>query len=367
MTAQSFDISPAFQLYALANERSSEKRLELLRRIADTFAVESKTAAPSVQYLLDELVITLLKKVNDEERAPAAESLAKMHRLPESVAQALVHDENMAVARPVIQNYRALSKDILVELASKGSQVHLEAIAGRDALEHEITDIVVQRGNEEVVRTLAANKGAQFSRLGMRTMIGRAGNDERLQVLLTERCDLSLEAVGQLLPLLSQHLAEKLRSTSLSFNATVVHDHVFSWLSGRQRNIARANRSIERIRNGAEKLDHALMMEIEERLLLNAATLIAGVSELDRDFAFNLVTQGSSDNLVVLLRSLAVGWPVADSLLKLRQDKLGAQICGPKVDQIAYEAVDVAGAQRVMRFVKVRRTAIAQEKEAIAS
>jgi hypothetical protein len=98
--------------------------------------------------------------------------------------------------------------------------------------------------------------------------------------------------------------------------------------------------------------------------LLNAATVIAGVSEMDRDFAFNLVTQGCSGNLVVLLRALTVSWPVADALLKLRQDKLGAQICGPKVDQVTYEAVDVAGAQRVMRFLRVRRAAMAQENRA---
>jgi uncharacterized protein (DUF2336 family) len=171
------DMSTALQLLALANEKSSTKRLELLRRITDTFAVEHQGPSPTIQFLLDEIVTKLVHQIESHDRAAASLSLSKMERLPESVAKSLAYDDDMAVARPIIQDYRGLPNTILVDLASNGSQPHLDAIAGRDALEPVVTDIVVQRGDGPVVRTLAANQTAQFSRFGMSAMINRAAQD----------------------------------------------------------------------------------------------------------------------------------------------------------------------------------------------
>jgi hypothetical protein len=361
------DTSPALQLFALATEKSSEKRLELLRRITDTFAVEVEGASPTVRHLLDEILIRLVDQIEGHDRVAAASSLLKLGRLPADVAKALVHDGDIAVARPIIQDYRGLSHAVLLDLASSGSQIHLEAIAGRDAIGPDITDIVVQRGNGQVVRTLASNHGAQFSRFGMRTMIGKAGSDEQLQVLLVGRADLSLEAIGQLLPIVPQQLAATIRSSDMTLSSTVVQDQVINWVSDRKKSIAQVNRSIERIRAGAEKLDNVLSVLVAERRLLDVATVIAGVSDLDRDYGFNLVTQGKTDNVVVLLRALAMAWPAAEGVLALRISKLGSQMCGPMIDEAAYESVEMAGAQRVIRFLKVRRAALAQEKLAAAS
>jgi hypothetical protein len=79
------------------------------------------------------------------------------------------------------------------------------------------------------------------------------------------------------------------------------------------------------------------------------------------------VTQGKIDNVVVLLRALAVSWPAAEGVLMLRINKLGSEMCGPMIGEAEYESVDIAGAQRVVRFLKVRRAAMAQERAAVAS
>ncbi|MGV3633488.1 MAG: DUF2336 domain-containing protein [Pseudorhodoplanes sp.] len=360
-------MSTAVQLFALANEKSSEKRLELLRRIADTFSVEDRGATPTIQYMLDEIVEKLLSQIDRQDRAAASQSLSKFDHLPDGVARSLAFDDDISVARPIIHDYRGLSNTMLVDLASNAGQPHLEAIAGRNALEPVVTDIVVQRGDGQAVRTLAANHTAKFSRFGMSTMINRAAQDEQLQELLVGRSDLSLEAIGQLLPLVSQQLAARLRSSDATFAPSVVQDQVINWVSDRKKNIVQVQRSIDRIRSGAEKLDNVLTMLVNEKRLFDVATVIAGVSDFDRDYGFNLVTQGKIDNVVVLLRALAVSWPTAESVLVLRINKLGSEMCGPMISESAYESVDVAGAQRVVRFLKVRRAAMAQEQAAVAS
>lgn len=358
------DLSPAHNLLALAAEKSSERRLELLRRISDTFAVSNQST--TVEYLLGEIVSKLLENLDGGDRATAASVLARMPSLPEETANALAYDADFAVARPIIQDYRALRDHVLVDLASTASQAHLEAIASRHSLAPDITDILTERGNDETVRTLAANQGARFSRLGMRTMIDKSKDDSLLQELLVNRSDLSLEAVGQLLPIVSQMLAAKMRSSDLMFSSAVVQEQVVNWVSDRKKHIGQVNRYIDQIRAGSEPLDNVLMVLVMERRLLDVATVIAGSLDLDHDYGFNLVTQGKTDNVMVLLRALNVASTPALGVLKLRMEKLGHQLCGPMVDEAIYQSVDVAGAQRVIRFLKVRRVAMAQEQAAVA-
>lgn len=359
------EVSPAHNLLALAAEKSSEKRLELLRRISDTFDVQSQST--TVHYLLGEIVSKLLDNFDRADRASAASILARMPSLPEDTANALAYDADFAVARPIIQDYRGLRDNVLVDLASTGSEAHLEAIAGRHTLAPDITDILAERGSDETVRTLAANQGARFSRSGMRTMIDRSQHDLPLQELLVNRSDLSLEAVGQLLPIVSQMLAAKLRSSDLTFSPAVVQEQVVSWVSDRKKHISQVNRYIEQLRAGSEKLDNVLMVLVMERRLLDVATVIASSLDLDHDYGFNLVTQSRTDNVMVLLRALNVASTAALGVLNLRREKLGQQICGTVVDAATYESVDVAGAQRVVRFLKVRRVAMAQEQAAKAA
>jgi hypothetical protein len=359
------EVSPAQNLLALAAEKSSEKRLELLRRISDTFDVQSQST--TVHYLLGEIVSKLLANFDRADRASAASILARMQSFPEETANALAYDADFAVARPIIQDYRGLRDNVLVDLAATGSEAHLEAIAGRHALAPVITDILAERGNDETVRTLAANQGARFSRFGMRTMIDRSEHDLLLQELLVNRSDLSLEAVGQLLPIVSQILAAKLRSSDLTFSPAVVQEQVTNWVSSRKKHIGQVHRYIEQIRAGSEKLDNVLMVLVMEQRLLDVATVISSSLDLDHDYGFNLVTQGKTDNVMVLLRALNVAPTAALGVLNLRREKLGQQLCGPVVDEATYESVDVAGAQRVVRFLKVRRVAMAQEQAAQAS
>ncbi|HWV40201.1 DUF2336 domain-containing protein [Pseudorhodoplanes sp.] len=357
---------PARYLLELASHRSSDKRLELLRIIAESFAVANEPPTPTIKHLLSDIVGKLLTQINPADRAQAAASLAKMDQLPDHVVSSLIHDDDIAVAGPIIRDYRKLSDRTMADVAHNGPQSHLEALAERDGVRPAVTDILVQRGEGPVLRKLACNSGATLSRQGMRVMIGKAASDPHLQEALVGRNDLSLEAVGQLLSIVSQSLVAKLRSAEVQFNPAVVQDQGAGWMSDRTKNVAQINRSIQRVRACAEKLDDVLMAIAVERRLLDLATLIAGVCDLDRDYGFNLVAQGRTDSLIVLLRALGVGWPVAERVLTLRIDKLGSEFCGPMIDEATYESVEVDVARRAIHFLKVRRAALLQQRQAVA-
>ena len=56
-------------------------------------------------------------------------------------------------------------------------QGHLLAMSERPALSPDLTDVIVRRGDREVVRRAAGNAGARFRSDGYSALIKRAGQD----------------------------------------------------------------------------------------------------------------------------------------------------------------------------------------------
>ena len=68
------------------------------------------------------------------------------------------------VAGTVLVNSQQLSDDDLVENAKTKSQQHLLCIAQRLKLSEAVTDVLVDRGDNKVVRTVARNRGGNDKR-----------------------------------------------------------------------------------------------------------------------------------------------------------------------------------------------------------
>ena len=98
---------------------------------------------------------------------------------------------------------------------------------------------------------------------------------------------------------------------------------------------------------------------VTSKRLLDAATVLAAIVGLDRDYTFNLLTYGQIHSALLLLKAANLTWPAADGFLKLRIAKMGLPEVEKRPNRRDYLAVDAVTAQRVVRFMKVRRAAAA--------
>lgn len=346
----------AHDLARLASEKSSDKRLELLRRITDVYLETNDSQSASEKYLFNDLITGLVDKFTGADRAWASAHLAQRIELPPELAHKLACDRDIDVARPIVRDYRALPEKTLIEVAKTGSQEHLHAIASRSHLTPPVSSIVVDRGDTGVVRALAGNKGAQFSTQGMARLIDKAERDATLQTLLVDRQDLSLDAVGRLLPIISEELAERLRTTVL--DEETIRDHVVTWMEERKGNAAGTEAYVQGIRAGHLKLNDVAMELLRAKRLLDCAAVVAAALDIDPHYAFRQLTHGKIQSALLLLRSVELPWPTVDRFLKLRQAKSVPAATVRDVTRADYESIDIAVAQRVVRFMKVRRTAM---------
>ena len=86
----------------------------------------------------------------------------------------LASDDDITVAGPVLKLAPRLTEADLVDLAKTKSQAHLQAISARKVLGEAVTDVLVRRGDREVARSVADNRGARISETGFFRLVERA-------------------------------------------------------------------------------------------------------------------------------------------------------------------------------------------------
>jgi len=87
----------------------------------------------------------------------------------------------------VLSRSERLDDDTLIETARNKSQAHLMAISIRRVLSRAVTDVLVLRGNDEVIQSTVNNPGAEFSERGFNRLVNRAEGDDDLATCLGMR------------------------------------------------------------------------------------------------------------------------------------------------------------------------------------
>jgi hypothetical protein len=117
---------------------------------------------------------------------------------------------------------------------------------------------------------------------------------------------------------------------------------------------------IEAIRAGRATLDESARVLAESGRLPDVGTLLAAFARLEPDHMFNLIYRGQLQTVLILSRALELSWPTVDAMLAVRAAKQRAPYRSDPAVRRDYEAVDLAVAQRTIRFLRVRQVATAQ-------
>jgi uncharacterized protein (DUF2336 family) len=167
-----------------------EQRADTLRRITDLFIISAGDLNEQVTQIFDDVMGMLVEAIETKVRAELSWQLAPIPNAPINVIQRLARDDEIAVAGPVLAQSARLTPTDLVDIAETKSQAHLLAISGRDVIEPVVTDVLVHRGDESVVRTVVANPGASFSDDGFGILVRRANEDDGVSERLARRTDI---------------------------------------------------------------------------------------------------------------------------------------------------------------------------------
>ena len=178
------------ELEAALTSGTNSRRVEMLTRITDLFVGGAARYSDEQIGIFDDVMVRLVSTIETKARARLAHRLAPIANAPSSVIHMLAFDDDINVAQPVLQQSEQLEDPALVANANTKSQQHLFAISQRQSLSEAVTDVLVERGDREVVHSVVKNAGARFSDAGFRILVKRSASDDDLATIVGARSDI---------------------------------------------------------------------------------------------------------------------------------------------------------------------------------
>ena len=184
------------ELIALAQEPSSESRRALLRELTESF-FGAATRSPSELALYDEVLSGLAREMEAGVRAELAQRFADAADAPVGLVRRLAADEP-DVAVPVLTRSPVLTETDLLAIARSQGQAHLRAVSGRSDVTEALSDLIVQRGDDETLGVLLRNDDARLSQATTRTAVERAKVNPALHEAAVLRRNLPPELLNEM-------------------------------------------------------------------------------------------------------------------------------------------------------------------------
>ncbi|HEY1310527.1 MAG TPA: DUF2336 domain-containing protein, partial [Pseudolabrys sp.] len=144
------------ELEQVVQHGSVEKRAEMLRRITSLFLDGAKAFNDEHVALFDDVIGCLIEEIEAKALAELARRIAPVANAPAGVVSTLAKNDNIDVAAPVLKS-AALSDPDLKYIAETKSQAHLLALTNRLGISEALSEILVERGDREVARSIANN------------------------------------------------------------------------------------------------------------------------------------------------------------------------------------------------------------------
>lgn len=331
-------------LFKLATETSSDGRRKLLHAVTELFFRDPEPTGVSTHHYA-EIALQALPHLDVAARQGYADEVAAEPSLPRSVANALAGDPESVVARLVLRLSPVLTDGDLAAIALNQSQEHLAAIAERVRLSEGLTDILVERGDTTVLKTVGANEGAVFSETGFDRLLERGRDEPAIPRSVAIRSDLNGGRAERVMRL----LAELGEDDDLEFRPA---SEVAAIARQARRQRLEVSQLLKDLESGARVLDDVLIMLAEEDRAYHLAQIIARSSDIAVEQALRALLRRDGSGIALACRALDVGVPAFTAVLSLRARRLLFANKDTKDDLRRYGEIDLQAAERSMRLVR---------------
>ena len=225
-----------------------------------------------------------------------------------------------------------------------------------------MTDILVERGGQEVAHKVVANDGAAFSETGFANLVARAGGDESLAEGIGRRIDIPPHLFRTLIAQATERVRRRLLATA-GPEMLVAIRHVLSEISDKvEANSELASRSYSAARSFVQVL--AQSDKLGTQALVNfakggrfeeAVAALAELAAVPIDVVDRAMHGESVDPLLVLCRAKGSDWSAVRALLLVRRNC--RPLAAKHLEQAChdYDALSASTAERVLRFWQVRQ------------
>lgn len=340
---------------------STKKQLTALMRITDLFVAGSGRHTRQQVELFDEVFKTLVGVIESKTRIKLARHLATDPDAPATLVRVFAFDDDIAVAAPVLTQSTVLSDSDLIVSAGTQSQDHLYAIAQRRTLSELLTDILIARGECNVVHAVAKNAGARISDRSFRDLVLRSSNDPELALHVGSRRDIPRQHFLMLLETASAAVCERIIAANSRFAEAVqgavteVVDEINQQLRNKSSDHAKARKKVRRLKYWRELGEAKVHTAARAQDFEQAVLALSILARCPIEVAERAVLNENPGAVQVVAKAAGCCWATVKALLSMRV--AGRRMSGMEFDHARenYERLKVRTAKRVLEFYDSRR------------
>jgi uncharacterized protein (DUF2336 family) len=353
------------ELQATLAHGTVARRVETLRRVTDLFINGAVDFSDQQIDLFDDVFQCLIQHIETSAKALLSKRLAPIDSAPLRTIRALAFDDLIEVAAPVLSMSERLDDAALIETARTKSQAHLMAISTRRVLSGAVTDILVMRGDDDVVQSTVNNPGAEFSERGFTRLVNRAEGDEDLATCVGLRPNIPRHLYLKLLAKASVTVRARLEAANpqqAEEVPTAVREatrRARSAPSAIARETAIAHALVKSLYEDGRLDEHQVEAFAEAGKFDETNAAIAALANVSVSIAENMMIETRSEGVMILAKVAGMSWSVVKSIINMRDDLSDGEPTDLAACRDTYERLRPSTAQQVLRFHRMQQASVA--------
>jgi len=263
----------------------------------------------------------------------------------------------------VLSRSERLDDEALIEAARNKSQAHLMAISTRRVLSDAVTDVLVLRGNDEVIHSTVNNPGAEFSESGFTRLVDRAEGDDNLATCIGLRPTIPRHLYLRLIAKASMTVRARLETANPQQAREVpsavqeATRRARSSPSAITRETAIAYALVKSLYEDGRLDEHELAAFAEAGKFDEANAAMAALANVPVSIAENMMVESRSEGIMILAKVSGMSWSTVKAIINMRDHLSGTEPTDIQFCKDTYERLRPSTAQQVLRFHRMQQTA----------
>ena len=341
---------------------SSQQRAKMLMQVADLFIRDSDRYSDDEIDLFDDVITRLAAEIEISVRSLLAQRLAPIAKAPVNIMRILASDDEIKVAYPVLAQSDRLDEPFLVQSARSKSQEHLLAISQRKSLSEIVTDVLVERGNRQVVLSTAKNRRARFSEAGFCRLVKRSDGDEALAACVGSRPDIPRPLLLALLATASELVRSKLIAANPHIRDEI--QRAIETVTDGFRDDARtgpldygaAQALVQSLKDSGQLGDDAIQTFAEDGKFEEITVALADMCNVSVDVIERAMLHDKPETILILAKAAKLSWSTTKALLSVSVRQRPISPIEVERCLASFERLNFGTAQKIVNFYKIRRT-----------
>lgn len=344
------------QLLGLAQDRSRSSQRALVENISDLYITTEGRLTERERQLIGEILQKLVRELELEVRKRLAERFAVIPGAPVDLMVMLANDQ-IEVARPILQGCPVLRDPDLIEVVKHRTREHLLAVAMRAPLAPDVSDAIVERGDEVAIEALLRNQDAALSQRSLDYLVAESERIDRFQEPLVRRADLPPRLAARMFWWVSAALRQAIVN-GFPVNPALVDDIVEETTRA-----AIADTRMQAMDAAARRLVDELVgtQTLDERFLLQAlrsgrvaafVAAIAKLARLDPRVVRRIVFEPGGQSLAMVCKAIGLERSAVSNILLLAQRGMVEVVSPEHVSGMMafYDSLDRTRTRAVLQY-----------------